>query len=96
MGVPVVTQVGSTVAGRAGWSQLNNLGLTELAAVDSAGFIDIATGLAADLPRLGELRQSLRSRMLQSPLMDAKRFANGLEAIFSAVHQAALQARSSG
>ncbi len=32
MGVPVVTLVGRTIVGRAGWSQLHNLDLTELAA----------------------------------------------------------------
>jgi predicted O-linked N-acetylglucosamine transferase (SPINDLY family) len=95
MGVPVVTQVGSTVAGRAGWSQLNNLGLTELAAGDSAGFVEIAAVLAADLPRLDKLRQTLRSRMQQSPLMNARRFAKGLEEIFTTVHQAALDASPS-
>ncbi|MGA3066997.1 MAG: hypothetical protein ABSF29_09140 [Tepidisphaeraceae bacterium] len=82
MGVPVVTLVGKTVVGRAGWSQLNNLNLKELAAHDEAGFADIAVGLATDLPRLGELRRDLRARMEKSPLMDAALFAGGLEATY--------------
>jgi protein O-GlcNAc transferase len=82
MGVPVVTLVGQTIVGRAGWSQLNNLGLTELAAHDEAGFMRIATDLAADLPRLGELRRSLRDRMRASPLVDAPRFARDMEAAY--------------
>ena len=81
-GVPVVTRVGHTIVGRAGWSQLNNLGLTELAAHDDAAFVRIATELAADLPRLAELRRTLRDRMAASPLTDAKRFARNLEAAF--------------
>jgi predicted O-linked N-acetylglucosamine transferase (SPINDLY family) len=32
MGVPVITQVGHTIVGRVGCSQLNNLGLPELTA----------------------------------------------------------------
>lgn len=82
MGVPVVTRVGGTVVGRAGWSQLHNLGLQELAAWDDDAFVDIAAGLAGDLPRLGELRATLRARMEASPLMDAERFARDLEAAF--------------
>ena len=63
MGVPVVTLLGHTVVGRAGLSQLTNLGLSDLAAHDEAGFIRIATELAADIPRLRELRAALRERM---------------------------------
>lgn len=82
MGVPVVSRVGRTVVGRAGWSQLSNLGLTELAAFDDARFTSIATELAGDLPRLSHLRSTLRERMASSPLTDAARFARGMEAIY--------------
>ncbi|OIQ85416.1 TPR repeat-containing protein YrrB [mine drainage metagenome] len=87
MGVPVVTQVGHTVVGRAGWSQLNNLGLAELAAFDDRAFVDIATRLATDLPRLGQLRQTLRARLEASPLMDGKRFASAIEAAYRQIWQ---------
>ena len=82
MGVPVVTQVGHTIVGRAGWSQLNNLGLPELAAFDEQAFIDIAVALATDMPRLSQLRHSLRSRLEASPLMDGKRFASAIESVY--------------
>jgi len=82
MGVPVVTRVGATVVGRAGWSQLRNLGLPELAAWDDDAFVGIAAELAGDLPRLAELRAGLRPRMEASPLMDAGRFARDLEAAY--------------
>ncbi len=52
MGVPVVTKVGRTVVGRAGWSQLSNLNLTDLAAQDDEHFVSIATELARNRPRL--------------------------------------------
>ena len=70
-GVPVVTLVGTTVAGRAGFSQARNLGLTELVADTPEQFIAIASDLAGDLPRLAELRKSIRSRMRASPICDA-------------------------
>jgi predicted O-linked N-acetylglucosamine transferase (SPINDLY family) len=79
MGVPTVTRVGETSVGRGGLSQLHQLGLTELAAHSDASFIDIAAGLAADLPRLAALRASLRARLESSALMDGERFARNVE-----------------
>jgi protein O-GlcNAc transferase len=82
MGVPVITQVGLTSVGRAGWSLLNNLGLPELAAHDPSQFIQIAVDWAANLPRLADLRANLRSRLMQSPLADAPRFARSVESAY--------------
>jgi predicted O-linked N-acetylglucosamine transferase (SPINDLY family) len=82
MGVPVITFVGKTIVGRAGLSQLSNLGLPELVAHDEGRFVQIASGLAANLDRLQELRANLRKRMETSPLMDARRFARHLEAAY--------------
>ncbi len=82
MGVPTLTLLGTTVVGRAGWSQLCNLDLTELAAETPEQYVAIATQLAGDLSRLQELRGTLRQRMLQSPLMDARRFARNVEQVY--------------
>jgi protein O-GlcNAc transferase len=82
MGVPVVTLSGKTVAGRAGRSQLTNLGLPELIADTPGQFVRTAVDLASDLPRLSNLRQTLRRRMLDSPLCDAVRFAHGVESCY--------------
>jgi protein O-GlcNAc transferase len=82
MGVPVVTLVGQTSVARAGWSQLSNLGLTELAARTPGEFVTIAATLARDLPRLAALRSGLRERMRRSPLMDGPRFARAIEAAY--------------
>ncbi len=82
MGVPVVTLVGKTVAGRAGFSQLMNLGLPELVARTPEEFVRITADLAGDVPRLAALRAGLRKRMRASPLMDAKGFARGIEAAY--------------
>jgi predicted O-linked N-acetylglucosamine transferase (SPINDLY family) len=82
MGVPVITLVGKTVVGRAGLSQLTNLGLTELIARTPEQYVQIAAELAGDLPRLAELRRTLRARMQASPLMDGPRFARNVEAAY--------------
>lgn len=79
MGVPVVTLVGQTVVSRAGWCQLSNLGLPDLAGQTPEQFVQIAVNLAHDLPRLHELRSTLRPRMQASPLMDAPKFARSIE-----------------
>jgi predicted O-linked N-acetylglucosamine transferase (SPINDLY family) len=79
MGVPVVSLAGKTAVSRAGLSILSNLGLAELVAADAGRYIEIASGLARDLSRLAHLRGTLRDRMLQSPLMDAPRFARNVE-----------------
>lgn len=82
MGVPVVTRIGRTAVGRGGWSQLNNLGLADLAADSDDAFVKIATDLARDKDRLRDLRRGLRERMRSSPLMDGRRFARNMERTF--------------
>ncbi|HEY2412226.1 MAG TPA: tetratricopeptide repeat protein [Pirellulaceae bacterium] len=87
MGVPVVTLVGETVVGRAGLSQLTNLKLTDLIAHSEDEYVRIVAGLAADLDRLAGLRQTLRGRMQQSPLMNAPRFATAIESDYRQMWQ---------
>jgi predicted O-linked N-acetylglucosamine transferase (SPINDLY family) len=82
MGVPVVTLVGRMVVGRAGLSQLSNLGLPELIARTPQQYVRIVADLAGNLPRLAELRRTLRARMQASPLMDAPRFARNIESAY--------------
>jgi predicted O-linked N-acetylglucosamine transferase (SPINDLY family) len=82
MGVPVVSLVGRTAVGRGGASILSNVGLPELIARTPQQYVQTATDLATDLPRLVELRRTLRGRMKASPLMDAPRFARNVEAAY--------------
>jgi protein O-GlcNAc transferase len=79
MGVPVVSLAGENHVSRVGVSLLTNVGRPELVARTPAEYVKIAAGLAADLPRLAEIRSTLRERMRQSPLMDARRFACDVE-----------------
>jgi predicted O-linked N-acetylglucosamine transferase (SPINDLY family) len=82
MGVPVVSLAGRTAVGRGGVSILSNVGLPELVAQDVDDYVRIASELASDLPRLANLRASLRPRMQVSPLMDSPRFARNVEAAY--------------
>jgi protein O-GlcNAc transferase len=96
MGVPVVTRVGNTCAGRGGLSQLFQLNLLDLAAETDEAFIAAAVAMASDLPRLSKLRMGLRTRLRRSPLMDAKRFARNIESAYRQVSARGPQASARG
>jgi predicted O-linked N-acetylglucosamine transferase (SPINDLY family) len=68
--------------GRGGVSVLSNIRLPELIAQTPEQYNQIASELAANLPRLAELRRTMRARMRESPLMDAPRFARNIEAAY--------------
>jgi len=82
MGVPVLTLPGAALVSRAGLSLLSSVGLGELAASSEEHYVRLAAELAGNLPRLADLRATLRARMLASPLMDAPRFARDVEAAY--------------
>jgi predicted O-linked N-acetylglucosamine transferase (SPINDLY family) len=82
MGVPVVTLPGATAVSRGGMSILSHLGMQELIARSQDQFVEIAAGLAVDVPRLRALRSSLRDRLATSVLMDGPRFAGSFEDAF--------------
>jgi predicted O-linked N-acetylglucosamine transferase (SPINDLY family) len=79
MGVPVVTLCGATFCSRRGFSHLAAVGLRDLVASNAKEYLDIAVTLAMDRHRLIDLRGSLRSRLIHSPLGDCKRYVDGLE-----------------
>jgi predicted O-linked N-acetylglucosamine transferase (SPINDLY family) len=79
MGVPVVTRIGRTAVGRGGVNVMNNLGLQDLVATSDDAYIQIASTLASDEPRLASLRRDMRQRMLSSALMNGPQFARGME-----------------
>jgi protein O-GlcNAc transferase len=82
MGVPVVTLGGDGFAARHSLSHLTNAGLTALIAGGADTYVEIAVGLARDLPRLARLRAELRPRVAASPLCDGPRFTRHLEAAY--------------
>jgi hypothetical protein len=80
MGVPVVTIRGGTAVGRMGVSILGQIGHDQWVAENGAEYVEIAVSLAADPMALNEIRQALRRRVIESPLMDATGFTAGFEA----------------
>lgn len=82
MGVPVVSLAGKLAVSRGGLSILSNIGLPQLVANTPDQYAQLAVDLARDLPRLKQLRLTLRQAMESSPLMDAPKFARGVEAAY--------------
>ncbi|HEX5244012.1 MAG TPA: tetratricopeptide repeat protein [Tepidisphaeraceae bacterium] len=87
MGVPVVSLVGQTVVGRGGLSILSNVGLSNLVAQSQEQFVQICKTLGTELPALQQLRNALRSRLHQSPLMDAQHFTRNIESAYRRMFQ---------
>ena len=87
MGVPVPACLGQAPGSRVGASLLAAVGLRELIARDEDTYVESIRALAGDLPRLADLRRTLRARMESSPLMDAPRFARNVERAYCAMWQ---------
>ncbi len=90
MGVPVITLVGDRHASRVGLSILGCLGLTELVAYSPQEYVATAVRLAADPIKLDQLRNTLRTRLVASPLTDGKGFTSRLEQAYLQIWAAAL------
>jgi predicted O-linked N-acetylglucosamine transferase (SPINDLY family) len=87
MGVPTVTLRGQTAVGRAGVSVLTNVDLPDWIAETPEQYVHIATEMAGNLPRLAELRSTLRERLRASPLMNHAQFAKDLESAYRRMWQ---------
>jgi predicted O-linked N-acetylglucosamine transferase (SPINDLY family) len=84
-GVPVVTCLGDTFAGRVAASLVRAVGLSELVAADLAAYEALALALARDPSRLAALRAMLAANRTTAPLFDTRRFACDLEALYAAM-----------
>jgi predicted O-linked N-acetylglucosamine transferase (SPINDLY family) len=87
MGVPVLSLIGNTMAGRACVCYTRNLDLSEWAVNDVGSYVDAATRFSRDLGALSRLRAELRVRVEQSPLNDFPRFARNMEAAYQGMWQ---------
>lgn len=79
MGVPVVTLLGTDIAGRSAASILRGAGLSPFVALDADDYVMRAAELASDLPRLNAFRGALRARLERAPICDARRHTRWLE-----------------
>jgi predicted O-linked N-acetylglucosamine transferase (SPINDLY family) len=78
MGVPTVTFVGDTFAGRHSATHLTAAGLREFCQPDIDSYVASAVSWSSRREELAELRRGLRARIDASPLCDPPRFARNL------------------
>jgi protein O-GlcNAc transferase len=82
-GLPVLTCMGSTFAGRVGASLLTAIGMPELIARDLADYEAKALALARDRNALAQTTAKLRANLRTSPLFDTARYTRALEGLFT-------------
>jgi predicted O-linked N-acetylglucosamine transferase (SPINDLY family) len=82
-GLPVLTCIGNSFAGRVAASQLNAVGLPELITDSLSAYEALALKLAREPQRLAALRAMLNRNRDSHPLFDTARFTRHLEAAFT-------------
>ena len=82
MGLPVLTQMGESFAGRMGASLLNAVNLPELVTTTSEGYEALAVDLATNAEKLSAIKKKLISNVPTARLYDAPLFTNSLEAAY--------------
>jgi predicted O-linked N-acetylglucosamine transferase (SPINDLY family) len=78
MGVPTITYVGDTFAGRHSAAHLTAAGLRRFCTYSIDDYVAKAVDWSRQREELAELRCGLRDRVASSPLCDAPRFAQNL------------------
>jgi protein O-GlcNAc transferase len=82
-GVPMVTCLGSSFAGRVGASVLNAAGLPELISRSLEDYEQLALRLATDEKALAVIKEGLRINRSACPLFDTDRFRRHIEAAYT-------------
>jgi len=86
-GVPVVTCLGSTFAGRVAASQIKAIGLGELITTSLTEYHELALRLACDSSLLASLKRKLAGNRSRYPLFDTGRSARHIEAAYMQMWQ---------
>jgi protein O-GlcNAc transferase len=86
-GLPLVTCLGDTFAGRVAASLVNAVRLPELVAATPQAYEHLALELARDPEKLAAIKRKLARHRLTTPLFDTVRFARHIEAAFMAMHE---------
>lgn len=88
-GVPVLTCLGDTFAGRVAGSLLHAVGLPELVTETVPAYEALALDLATHPDKLAALRTKLKVQKMTAPLFDTPRFTRHIEAAFTHMHNCA-------
>jgi predicted O-linked N-acetylglucosamine transferase (SPINDLY family) len=82
-GLPVLTCMGESFAGRVAASLLNAIGLPELVTETRTDYEALAIELAKDPAKLKKIKEKLQHNRLTTPLFDTARFTKNIEAAYS-------------
>lgn len=86
MGLPLLTLMGQSFAGRVGASLLTSIGLPELITTTLDEYQSLAIQLATHREQLLAIRQRLQANVLTSPLFDSQRYTRDLESAYQLVY----------
>jgi predicted O-linked N-acetylglucosamine transferase (SPINDLY family) len=86
-GVPVLTRIGGTFAGRVGASLLNAIGLPELVTHSAEEYEALAVELARHPEKLRAIRAKLAEDRLTAPLFDTQLYTRHIETAYEAMHR---------
>lgn len=86
-GVPLLTRLGDSFAGRVAASLLRAVGLPELVTTSLQQYEALAVELATTPARLAEIRERLVRNRLTTPLFDTRSFTRQLEAAYLAMYE---------
>jgi protein O-GlcNAc transferase len=86
VGVPIVTRIGRSFAGRVAASLLRSIGLPELVTTSVQQYEDLAVDLGTHPARLAGIKQRLAGNRLTTPLFDSRSFVRNLEAAYAKMY----------
>jgi predicted O-linked N-acetylglucosamine transferase (SPINDLY family) len=85
-GLPVLTCMGNSFAGRVAASLLTNIGLPELITRSLQEYESLAIELATNPDKLTQIKTKLAENRLTTPLFDTPLFTKHIEAAYQAVY----------
>ena len=86
-GLPVLTQIGETFAGRVGASLLTAAGLPDLIAETEEQFENMAIEFAARPEALAAIKDKLARNRSTTPLFDTRLYTRHIEGAYAAMHE---------
>ena len=86
-GLPVLTRIGETFAGRVAASLLNAIGLTELITSTPQAYEALAIELATNPEKLVAIKRKLANNRLTTPLFDTQTFTRHIEAAYTMMYE---------
>jgi protein O-GlcNAc transferase len=86
-GLPVLTQIGETFAGRVAASLLTAIGLPELIARTPEQFESMAIELATKPEKLAAIKRKLAHNRLTKPLFNTKSYTQHIENAYATMHE---------